>query len=131
SGFAGLLFPILLCCTLAFIPIWFLYKKWYYWLCIAAIALCYKAILVSVSLRPSTGMAGGRQQAPHFTVMTFNTSSMGVKGYRLDKELHASILHTLKEASPDLLCLQEFYTNDDPALTNNIAAIQRALGYPY
>lgn len=130
GGFAGLLFPVLLCITLVFIPIWILYKKWYYWLCIAAIVLCYKAILVSVSLHPAEEMAIGRQQAPLFTVMTFNTSSMGVKSYRLDKELHASILHTLKEASPDLLCLQEFYTNDNPALTNNIAAIQQ-LGYPY
>ncbi len=131
SGFAGLLFPVLLCLNLLFIPIWIIYKKWYFWLPAAAIILSFKAILVSFSLHLPQEMSSGRQPEPQFTVMTFNTSSMGVKGYKLDKELHASIMHTLNEASPDLLCLQEFYTNDDPKLTNNISAIQERLGYPH
>jgi len=131
SGFAGLLFPVLLCLNLLFIPVWLLYRKKYYWLPIAATLFSYKAILVSFSLHLSQEPVTGLRPASQFTVMTFNTSSMGVKGYKLDKELHASIIHTLKEASPDLLCLQEFYTNDDPKLTNNISAIQQNLGYPH
>jgi endonuclease/exonuclease/phosphatase family metal-dependent hydrolase len=131
SGFAGLLFPVLLCLNLLFIPIWIIYKKWYYWLPAGAVILSFKAILVSFSLHLPQEMSYGRQPEPRFTVMTFNTSSMGVKGYKLDKELHASIMHTLSEASPDLLCLQEFYTNDDPRLTNNISTIQERLGYPH
>jgi len=131
SGFAGLLFPVLLCLNLLFIPVWLLYKKKYYWFPIAATLLSYKAILVSFSLRLPQEPVTGLRPPSQFTVMTFNTSSMGVKGYKLDKELHASIIHTLKEASPDLLCLQEFYTNDDPELTDNIAAIQQNLGYPH
>ncbi len=131
SGFAGLLFPILLLLTVLFIPIWALYRKWYYWISIAAIILSWKAILVSFSIHWPQQLAAGRPEAPRFTVMTFNTSSMGVKGYQLDKELHASIFHTLHEANPDVLCMQEFYTNDDPKLTNNISAIQQRLGYPY
>ena len=131
SGFAGLLFPVLLCLNLLFIPVWLLYKKKYYWFPITATLLSYKAILVSFSLRLPQEPVTGLRAPSQFTVMTFNTSSMGVKGYKLDKELHASIIHTLKEASPDLLCLQEFYTNDDPELTDNIAAIQQNLGYPH
>jgi endonuclease/exonuclease/phosphatase family metal-dependent hydrolase len=131
SGFAGLLFPVLLCLNLVFIPIWVLYRKRYYWFSAAATVLSCKAILVSFSMHLPQETATGPQPQPRFTVMTFNTSSMGVKGYKLDKELHASIIHTLKEASPDLLCLQEFYTNDDPKLTNNIAAIQQHLGYSH
>lgn len=131
SGFAGLLFPLLLCLNLLFIPIWLLYRKRYYWLSAAATVLSYKAILVSFSLRLPQSPAIGGEAQPRFSVMTFNTSSMGVKGYKLDKELHASIIHTLNEARPDILCLQEFYTNDDPKLTNNIAAIQQRLGYPH
>ncbi|WP_298739377.1 endonuclease/exonuclease/phosphatase family protein [uncultured Chitinophaga sp.] len=129
SGFAGLLFPVLLCLNLLFIPVWLLYKKNYYWLPVAATLLSYKAILVSFSPQLPQEPAMGLRPPSQFTVMTFNTSSMGVKGYKLDKELHASIIHTLKEASPDLLCLQEFYTNDDPKLTDNIATIRQNLGY--
>jgi len=131
SGFAGLMFPVLLFMNLAFVLCWLIYKKWYYWLSVSAIIICYNAVLVSFSIRWPQQQAIGRQPAPNFTVMTFNTSSMGVKGYQLDKEMHASIFHTIREASPDVLCMQEFYTNDDPKLTNNVAAIQQQLGYPY
>ncbi|HEU4554297.1 MAG TPA: endonuclease/exonuclease/phosphatase family protein [Chitinophaga sp.] len=131
SGFVGLLFPPLLAANLVFIPFWIICKKWYYWLSAGTVILSYNAVLVSFSLHWPQQWALERPQPPRFTVMTFNTSSMGLKGYKLDEEMHTSIFRTVREASPDILCLQEFYTNDDPNLTNNIAGIQHHLGYPH
>ena len=63
--------------------------------------------------------------------MTFNTSSMGLKDYKVDTVLKNRIYQTLQEASPDILCLQEFYTNDRDGLSDNIAGLQQSLRYPY
>jgi endonuclease/exonuclease/phosphatase family metal-dependent hydrolase len=131
SGFAGLLFPVFFCINLLFIPIWLFYKKRYYWLSIAGILLSYKAVMVSFAPHWPQPFSAAGAQAPGFTLMTFNTSSMGLKGYEQDEDLRSSIYHTLREASPDILCLQEFYTNDNPKFPDNIHYIRQKLGYPY
>lgn len=131
SGFAGLLFPLFFCINLLFIPVWIIYKKRYYWLSIAGLLLSYKAVMVSFAAHWPRQFSATPPPAPGFTLMTFNTSSMGLKGYEQDEELRISIYHTLKEASPDILCLQEFYTNDNPKFPDNIQYISQKLGYPH
>jgi endonuclease/exonuclease/phosphatase family metal-dependent hydrolase len=41
------------------------------------------------------------------------------------------MLALLREQQADVLCLQEFYTSDNPAFYNNIRAIQQELGFRY
>ena len=41
------------------------------------------------------------------------------------------MLTLLREQQADVLCLQEFYTSDNPAFYNNIRAIQQELGFRY
>ncbi len=129
SGFAGLFFPIILVINLIFLAYWLFRKKPYWGLSLAGILLSSRALLVTFGHHP-----GGNKATPqtgHFTIMTFNSSSMGLKRYEEDTDLKQSIYTTLLSASPDILCIQEFYTNSGPDHTDHLGAIQEKLHYPY
>jgi endonuclease/exonuclease/phosphatase family metal-dependent hydrolase len=63
--------------------------------------------------------------------MTFNSSSMGLKRYKEDTSITRAIYTTLQNAAPDILCVQEFYTNTSADHTDHIKMIQEKLHYPY
>lgn len=129
SGFAGLLFPICWIANLLFVPLWIIYRKHYYWFPLAGILLSVPALYHSVAVHPMPVAVARNNHA--FTLMTFNTSSMGLKRYKVDSVLRSSIYRTLAQASPDILCLQEFYTNTPKADADNITRLQQELHYPY
>ncbi|WP_165798391.1 endonuclease/exonuclease/phosphatase family protein [Chitinophaga costaii] len=129
SGLAGLFFVPLLALSLCFIPVWWWwYKRPYYWLSIILLLPCIPAMEVSFGLHPF------RQQPLEkkdngFTIMSFNTSSMGLKHYMEDSAEQQSIYDMLQTASPDILCLQEFYTSPNKDRTDHLSLIQERLGY--
>jgi endonuclease/exonuclease/phosphatase family metal-dependent hydrolase len=125
AGPIGLIFPLCWCLNLLFIPFWIIRKKRFYLLSVAGILLTLNAAYHSFGLHP-----GGNDKS-EFTVMTFNTSSMGLKDYVEDTALKSRIYHTLQEASPDILCLQEFYTNEREGFTDHIIGLKESLHYPY
>ncbi|WP_177230549.1 endonuclease/exonuclease/phosphatase family protein [Chitinophaga sp. CF118] len=128
-GFMGLFFPLCWCLNLLFIPLWIIYKKQYFWLPVIGILLSFKASYNSWGMHPAAGSSNSSSQ--QFTLMTFNSSSMGLKDYKEDPALRSHIYQTLQTASPDILCLQEFYTNTRKDLTDHIAKLQENLHYPY
>ncbi|ASZ10469.1 endonuclease/exonuclease/phosphatase family protein [Chitinophaga pendula] len=131
SGFAGLLFPITSIIAACFIPIWIICKRWpLATLSTIALLCCTKAIYVTFGLHP-TPQNASRDQEQQFTVMTFNTSNMGLRYYTHDSSRVTAIYNALQHAQPDILCLQEFYTNDKPELTDHLQRIVRSYGYNY
>jgi len=96
---------------------------------VLALVLSLPSLYVSVGLHPGPGItAKGSKQ---FTVMTFNSSSMGLKDYKEDISIKNNIYYTIKESQPDILCLQEFYTNNRSGYTDHIADIREQLHYRY
>lgn len=128
SGFAGLLFPILWGLNIFFLLYWIIRRSPFYWFSIAGLLLSTRAMILTFGMH-ATG-APATPKPGHFTIMTFNTSSMGLKWYKEDSTIKRSIYNTLTTASPDILCMQEFYTNSGPGHTDHIAGIQ-GLNYPY
>jgi endonuclease/exonuclease/phosphatase family metal-dependent hydrolase len=63
--------------------------------------------------------------------MTFNTSSMGLKKYDENISIKNNIYQMIEENAPDILCLQEFYTNNRKGYTDHITGILQQLHYPY
>jgi endonuclease/exonuclease/phosphatase family metal-dependent hydrolase len=131
SGFAGLTFLICWGVNLLFVFVWLLWKKQYVWLPLAGIILSLNALYTSVGTHVWQEQPVSIPSNKQFTIMTFNTSNMGLKDYREDTVLQTSIYQMLQQATPDILCLQEFYTNEGPGFTNHIDSIKRALYYPY
>jgi endonuclease/exonuclease/phosphatase family metal-dependent hydrolase len=63
--------------------------------------------------------------------MTYNSSSMGLQAYKINQPLRSSIFREIAAASPDILCVQEFYTNDKPDLSHNIDSLLQLGQYSY
>ncbi len=131
SGFAGLFFLISWTINFLFIILWLIWKRHYYWISLLGVALSGNALYNSVGMHISSEPPISDPEKKQFTVMTFNTSNMGLKDYREDTSLQLSIYTTLQHASPDILCLQEFYTNEGPGFSNHIDSMKRVLQYPY
>ncbi|SFW87896.1 Metal-dependent hydrolase, endonuclease/exonuclease/phosphatase family [Chitinophaga sancti] len=129
SGFAGLFFPIVLVINLVYLIYWLIQKKPYWGLSLGAVLLSCRALLLTFGHHPAGNAANS--QSGDFTIMSFNSSSMGLKNYTEDPALQTSIYNTLQSAAPDILCIQEFYTNSAPDHTDHLGAIQEKLHYPY
>ncbi|MBP1652850.1 MAG: Endonuclease/exonuclease/phosphatase, partial [Bacteroidetes bacterium] len=129
SGFAGLFFPIVFLINVVYLVYWMIRKKPYWGLSLAGILLSCRALLVTFGHHPAGHAA--TPQGGSFTLMTFNSSSMGLKKYAEDSAIKQSIYSTLASATPDILCMQEFYTNNGPDHTDHLSAIKEKLHYPY
>lgn len=131
AGFAGLAFPFLWVINLCYIGIWLFYlKKYRYWMLPLA-----GAFLTIPAIFPTWGFHAFDNSKPatkkSFTLMTFNCSSMGMSAYQDRREIRENIYDVLCKTNPDVLCLQEFYSNDHPEKTNNLDSLCGRLKYPY
>lgn len=129
AGFAGLTFPFLWIVCFLFIVLWVFYRRKYWLFSVAGLLLTIPAALLTFGMNlfgsPFKATPGS------FTVMTFNCSSMGLKNYKTIEKVRSRIYEEIGRASPDILCLQEFYTNDHPEKTNHLDSIRTKFNYPY
>lgn len=134
SGFAALAFPIVFLVGLLSLPFWWLWrqKKAYFIYLSIALLLCIRPALNTWGLHFSPGENLTKEAgSKDFTLMTYNSSSMGLQAYKVNQELRSAIFQQVAAASPDILCLQEFYTNDKPEMSHNIDTLRLIGQYPY
>ncbi|RAJ85591.1 endonuclease/exonuclease/phosphatase family metal-dependent hydrolase [Chitinophaga dinghuensis] len=132
AGFAGLTFPFLLVINLVFLPVWLLFRKKYWLLPLVAIVLSVSAIVKTWAFHPfNENSLEKSADSKEFTVMTYNTSNMGLKYFTEEKAIRSNVYNTIVFGQADILCLQEFYTNDRPDYTHNIDSIRNKAGYEY
>ncbi|MGN7822100.1 endonuclease/exonuclease/phosphatase family protein [Chitinophaga varians] len=134
SGFAALVFPVIFLICLLTWPFWLLWRKHrrYFIYISIAMLLCIRPALNTWALHFSpkenlTKETGSKD----FTLMTYNCSSMGLQAYKVNQQLRSAIFRQVTDASPDILCLQEFYTNDKPEMSHNIDTLKLIGRYPY
>lgn len=131
AGFAGFAFPFFLILNIAFIVVWLFYKgqKRYYVLIPAiSVLLSFKAILQSWAFHPFHAQ---EQSAADFTIMSFNSSMFGMREYQDNAELRQKMYAMLADNKADVLCLQEFYSNDAPDRLHNLDSVAAKGGYPH
>lgn len=112
AGFAGILFPIFFALSLLAIVCCLLMRRRWWMVPALAVLLSFRGPMVYFGVGGLRGDAPPRPES--FTVMTFNSSYMGLKAYSRDSIVSDRILALLASASPDILCMQEFYSNDRP-----------------
>lgn len=129
AGFAGLAFPLLWLICLLFIPLWLLARKKYWLIPLAALVLSARGLVVTCGFNLSGGSKPATEQS--FTVMSFNSSSMGLTRYKENPSVREDIYRIVETARPDVLCVQEFYTNEHPDQQPHLENIRRSGAYPY
>lgn len=129
AGFAGLAFPLLWLLSVIFIPGWLIARKKYWLISVFALIVSFRGMALSWGF--SLSGHGKAATAESFTVMSFNSSSMGLLDYSENPKVREHIYQILKTARPDVLCIQEFYTNEHPAQQPHLENILSTGDYPY
>ncbi|RFS23300.1 hypothetical protein DVR12_09780 [Chitinophaga silvatica] len=133
-GFIGLLFPFLFLLNLLLIAVWALTKQTReMMIAIFAALCCLPAAFTTWGMHRMLDNDALLKQHDNksFTLMTFNTSSMGLTAYVTDKAKESAIYNAIADTSPDILCLQEFYTNEQTGKEKHIDSIKMKGNYPH
>lgn len=133
AGFSGFFFPFLFLLCLLYTAVWAWRKnRKYGWMNIIAIICAMPAALTTWGVHIfRENIISKQTNSGQFTLMTYNTSSMGLERYVTNKDKEAAIYNTIASGSPDILCMQEFYTNDKPGNEQHLQRITSTGNYPY
>jgi len=129
----GLAFPFFLLVVICFLVGWLVMLKFRLTLIsLCALVLGYKNIGVFIAFHaPSTFEITKDPQT--IRVVSWNVARF-IELKRNNNQgsiTRKKMMALLAEQQADVLCLQEFYTSDNPAYYDNIATIRQELGYPY
>lgn len=119
-AFFGLAFPFLFLINAVFIIYWLAQFKPA--VVFGIVALCISmptACLYLTFSRPA-----GKIHNKPLKVTSFNSMLFDLYNWSRNKESRAKILTGLSDLSPDILCLQEFYTSEEKGDYNNIDTIR-------
>jgi endonuclease/exonuclease/phosphatase family metal-dependent hydrolase len=130
-GILGLLAPVLVMINLIFIFIWIFSKKYFYIL-LPLLVIWFSWDIFSVCIGGNFSAQQDFSKAKNnFTVLSYNVRLLDLYNWSHDKNTHHKLIQFFKERNPDVLCLQEFYSNNDSGGVNNIKAIQDSCHYQY
>ncbi|WP_298707432.1 endonuclease/exonuclease/phosphatase family protein [Chitinophaga sp.] len=128
-GFAGTMYPVFLVICILALGGWLAAKRKEWKVPLVAILLSLRGLIPYVAVGGIRGDVEPGDKS--FSIMTFNSSSMGLLFYKTDTSVVKRIHTVLAETSPDILCIQEFYTNTAPDLTHHLDTIAARGRYPY
>jgi endonuclease/exonuclease/phosphatase family metal-dependent hydrolase len=109
-GFVGLAFPFLLISILLWLIFWLLIRVKYALLPLAALLLSSTSLYHYFSFNPIGKSASytGRK----ISVMSYNVKVFDLYNWSKNKETSEKILKTIFDADADIVCIQEFYTDN-------------------
>jgi endonuclease/exonuclease/phosphatase family metal-dependent hydrolase len=108
-AFAGLAYPLLLLINVFFVLFWLVFLKRYFFLSLLAILLGFSPMSSSIRF---SGTQHALLTENSIQVMTYNVRLFDLYNWRSDssRNTRASIFGLIREESPDILCLQEYYS---------------------
>lgn len=123
-SFIGFAFPVVLVINFAFLVLWLLLLNRFALVPAIAIFLSWN-FLTSVFALNFTK----KNEEKGLKVMTWNVKNFDLYNWSHNIETRSRMMDLIKTEKPDVLCLQEFYTNNQ--LFHNLEYITDTLGYPY
>ncbi|MCB0514652.1 MAG: endonuclease/exonuclease/phosphatase family protein [Chitinophagales bacterium] len=128
---AGLAYPYLLLLNVLLMCYWLYHIKWYFLLHFLLIFFGRQSFKQTFALnayaaeRPSS-----LQKAIPLKIMSYNVRNFDLYNWKENKASREAMFDFIKKENPDILCLQEFYTEDgESADFQNIKAVINELGY--
>lgn len=125
TAFLGLVYPLLLILVIGFL-IYYLFSKNKKLAFFSAMALA----LSFKSNQASLNFSFSSQQDDEASIMTWNVKNFDLYNWSGNEDTRDNIMVFLEENRPNILCLQEFYTEDKGSFTN-LEDIQKNLAYKY
>jgi endonuclease/exonuclease/phosphatase family metal-dependent hydrolase len=129
----GIFFPLLLACTFLFFLIFIFTKRKKAIFPFLAIVISIPNIITSFGLNVSSTFNENKVKE-QIRVLTWNVGLMNYTALDSNEAIknNAIILHKLKQANADIVCLQEFFTAVIPGnYYNFIDSISATMQYPY
>lgn len=125
-AFLGLGYPFILIVNIIFIILWFLFfkKKRNALFSLFAIAFTFG------SFSSVFNFSAPARSLNDISIMTWNVKNFDLYNWSKNTETHELMMQLLEDKKPDILCLQEFYT-ETRGNFKNIAELKKRLGYKY
>ena len=115
-SFLGLMYPVLFLLNLVFVIIWAIKLKPHVFLSLAMILLGWnfmgRYIQIEMPFKKKVAT-----EAESFKVLTFNVRLFNRYNWRKDKEISHEIFEFIDRESPDVICVQEFFTRNKGELS--------------
>lgn len=109
-AFAGLAFPFILIVNIFFLLYWAIRLNKYALIPFLAIILGFNHLSDSFSVFPSGRKTERDEQTSTLKVMSYNVRAFNLYRWLNDPETNKGILNFIRSENPDIICLQEFYT---------------------
>jgi len=128
-AFAGFAYPVFLLFNLFFVLFWLVFLKKYFLLSLIVILLGYNQITTYVKF---SGLDRKLSFENSLKVMTYNVRLFDLYNWRSEssKTTRSAIFELFKSESPDILCLQEYYSGAGKR-ANFADSICQKVGYKY
>jgi len=127
-SFIGFAFPVVLVINGVFLLGWLVAWQRFAWVPLMAVILTWSWIQITFAFH----FAGTVPSASHGTgykLMTWNVKAFDLYNWSHNTESRNGMMDIIKKEKPDVLCLQEFYSNSE--VFHNIEYIRDTLGYKY
>lgn len=126
SFIAGLVFPYVLLVFAVFLVVNALKRKRLFWWLLATLIICWKGVSATFGFH---FFYSEEKQASAVKIMTYNVKNFDLYNWTGNAQTRKEIMAFIKEQNPDVINLQEFYTDeiDKP----NINYFTDTLGYKY
>lgn len=123
-SFVGFLFPVVLLVNLFFLLFWVVLWKKFAWVPLIGIVLAWAFVRPSIAFN-----FFDKQEEKGLKVLTWNVKNFDLYTWSHNIETRAKMMELLERENPDVLCLQEFYSNNQ--FFKNLEYLRDTLGYKY
>ena len=122
-SFLGLAFPLIVVLLFVFLVLWAVWRRRIFWVNLVTLILCFPFIRTVFAFH----FSAAQEQGVKF--MSYNVRNFDLYNWSGNKKTRAKIMDLIRKESPDIICLQEFYTDDDEF--RNVEFLRDSLGYKY
>ncbi|MGB3948714.1 MAG: endonuclease/exonuclease/phosphatase family protein [Bacteroidia bacterium] len=116
-AFFGLAYPFLVLANLLFIVYWFIQFKRRALYSFIIIVVGYSQLTKYVQFNSNSFQYESKK---HVKIMSYNVRSFDVYNWNDEKDTRGRIFNLLNDETPDILCIQDFYTRTSDSIHNNL-----------
>ncbi len=122
--FIGFAFPVVLIVNFIFLLIWIYKRDKFGLISLVSIVLTWKFIHATFAMNFNE-----ESKETGIKVLSWNVKNFDLYNWNKNTETREQMIALIKNEKADVLCLQEFYTNNQ--LFHNLEYLRDSLGYPY